>query len=228
MHLLKVDLSHQILLTEKFRELDLEISEYSFPNIYLFRQIHQHRLFYKKELFINGITRDGASYLMPTNRFIDHMTPEEMIADLNEVDFFYPIPEQWLDFFDPSIFSRTYNEEESDYIYIREKMLTFHGAHSNAKSNLVHQFLDNDTIELFPLDPDQIQPALSILEQWQLNKKLDISETDYVSCKEGIELINKLQLEGLIAYVNKTPVGFIIGERIGGNSYVVHFVKGDR
>ena len=228
MHLLRVDLSHQILLTENFRKLNLEISEYTFANIYLFRQIHHYQLFYWNELFLKGITRSGESFLMPTSRFMDHMTQKEIHDHLNEVDFFYPIPEQWLDAFDPKIFHRTYDKNDSDYVFSHEKIQTFIGSHSNSKSNLVKQLLSSNSVEVLPLDQDQIPFALSILDDWQENQELDRTQTDYVACREAVELLNKLQLNGLIAYVDKEPAGFIIGERMAEENYVIHFVKGKK
>ena len=228
MHLLKVDLSHQPLLTEKFKKLDLEISEYSFSNVFLFREIHDYQLFYKNELFLRGVTRIGSVFLMPTNHFMDHMSIEEIRSHLQEVDFFYPIPEEWLGAFDPNIFHYSYNMDDSDYLFTLEKMRTFHGTHSNAKSNLVKQLLERNRVETYTLNLDQIGPALNVLDYWQKNQDLDFSKTDYFSCKEGVNLINKLQLSGVIAYVNHEPAGFIIGERLGKKSFVVHFVKGNK
>jgi hypothetical protein len=227
MHLLKLDLSHQQLITEKFRELNFEISEYTFANIYLFRDIHHYQLFFENELFLKGVGRDGSSFLMPTNRFMDHMSIEEMRHHLAEVDFFYPIPEQWLHFFDPAIFNYSHSESDSDYLFSLKKIRTQDDTHSNAKSNLIRQLFDQHTVKIVPLDREQIPMALSILTEWQKGCK-DPANTDYASCKEAIEMINTLQLTGLIAYVDDEPGGFIIGEEMAKGNYAIHFAKGKK
>lgn len=118
MHLVDIELSHQQLLTEKFRQLSLEISEYSFANIYLFRKVHHYKLLYEKELFINGISREGSSFLMPTIPFTNYVDCAEVREWLSEVDFLFPIPDQWLKFFDPCAFSFSCSENDSDYLFL--------------------------------------------------------------------------------------------------------------
>ena len=88
-----ISLLDQKLLTEKFQMLSLEISEYSFANVYLFREIHQFELIGDESLFIKGLTRDGFSYLMPTFP-ITELKRELLKKYLQKVNFLFPIPEQ--------------------------------------------------------------------------------------------------------------------------------------
>ena len=54
-----LSLKHQSLLEPLFKKLNLEISEYSFANAYLFRQVHDFEVFFDKSIFLVGKTRDG-------------------------------------------------------------------------------------------------------------------------------------------------------------------------
>jgi len=46
---------------------------------------------------------------------------------LDERDFLFPIPEKWLPYFSEGEFSVTYDEGESDYLYLVEDMAGFKG-----------------------------------------------------------------------------------------------------
>jgi len=55
-----IDFQHRNLLMDKFKLLNLPISDYTFPNIYLFRNIsHYEFLTTDCGLFISGQCRNG-------------------------------------------------------------------------------------------------------------------------------------------------------------------------
>lgn len=227
MHLVKIDLSHQILLSDLFKKLELPISEYSFSNLYLFRDIHQYQLFFQHELFIKGVMRDGSSFLMPTFPLPQSISLERMREWLQEVDFLFPIPEEWLPSFDSKLFNRTYSEEDSDYLFSIEKMRDYPGRDLSGKRNLVKQLLTQHQIEVKNLETSDISSALEILQEWEDEHESSLEKTDYASCKEALELIGTLQLDGLMCYVDGKAKGFLIGETLA-HTYVIHFLKADR
>lgn len=228
MHLLPIDLSHQNLLNEKFKLLNLDISEFNFSNIFLFRKIHHYQLYYRNELFIKGVTRDDRTFLMPTSEFFHKISIDDIRYCLEEVDFFYPIPEEWLHHFDASIFNKSYLEDDSDYVYATQKLYTFEGTHLNSKRNLINQLLSQNEVETFPLDMSNISVAIKVLESWQAGQKLSKDKTDYYSCREALELLSHLQLVGYLVNVNGNPVGFVIGSRLNSSTFLVHFDKAER
>src|SRR5437899_1024546 len=100
----KIDLRHQAVISEAFSKLTVELSEYSFANLYLFRDIHEYSVWHNDELFIQGKTYDGHSFLMPTS--MDSLQSKiglELLA--SHANFFFPIPESWLSSINPELFS---------------------------------------------------------------------------------------------------------------------------
>lgn len=229
MHLVDIDLSHQDMLTAKFLNLNLDISEYSFSNVYLFRKVHHYQLYFKKDLFLKGVTRSGSSYLMPTFPIVQSLSSHDVLDWITEVDFLFPIPEQWLPFFDSKIFEMSYSEDDSDYLYAVDKMQTYAGRHLSSRRNLVKQLIENHQVDSKPLTHDTAADALEILEHWQQSQDLSNLNTDYISCKEALQLYEKLNLNGIIYYIDQKPEGFLLGERLGKTSiYAIHFSKADR
>jgi hypothetical protein len=223
--MLEIDLSHRVFLTEKFQALKLDIAEYSFANIYLFRATHNYQLL--NELFIKGKRRNGTSFLMPIFP-IGTSSLEEMHKWLAEADCLFPIPEQWLTHFDPNVFDFITTEDESDYLLELQRMRTYAGRHLSGKRNLVKQLFEHYRVETAPLTPEKVSDASIVLNMWQENQALDIAQNDFLPCKEALSLLDLLQLTGLIFYVDEQPVGFILGEVSPSGHFLVHFVKGNK
>jgi len=67
-HIETIDLKHRDGLTERFRQMHLQISDYTFANVYLFRN-SSHYEFVTREcgLFVSGRNKQKQNYVMPLN-----------------------------------------------------------------------------------------------------------------------------------------------------------------
>lgn len=225
MHTQPLTLNDQTLLEDKLRKLNLTLSEYSFANLYLFRQIHRYEVIQENnEVFIRGKTRDNVSFIMLTSP-PSQITFSNLINILKTVQIIYPVPEEWLPFFSRWTNEKTFNEADSDYIYDTKTFVRYPGRHLDGKRNLVRHFLDSYDIRLEKFS-EQIDDAILILNTWQSEQaEKSIDQTDFAACSEAIQNVKKLKLEGLIIYADNSPAGFIIGEKIDGNGFAVHFSK---
>lgn len=216
-----LDLSHREELEKAFRSLDIGLSEYSFANLYLFRKVHDYRLLrHAGELFIKGKTYDGKLFLMPTKK-LEWSRYQSLVQ--HEVDFFFPIPEEWLPSFDSERFTSSFLERDSDYDYEVATLSTYQGL--SKKRNLARQFIDAYTPATSLLLNAETKPlAKKVLDLWAKNES---DEKDYDACLEAIDLVETLSLEGRVYLVGTTPVGLLIGEGIGSHTFVLHFAKAD-
>ena len=211
-------------LESRFKSLALEISEYTFANLYLFRDVHQYQILTCGDLYIKGKTRRGFPYLMLTSS-PENLNLEELKKCLTGCDFIFPVPEKWIPYFNPLLFESSFLEEDSDYLYSTSQMSTYAGRHLSGRRNLVHQFQD-----LFPnhreirLAASNHEDAFHVLEEWHQHAKEE-PFTDYTSCKEALHLMKELNLSGLLVYVDDKPVAFLIGEPLTDQIYVIHFAK---
>ncbi|MBN1534037.1 MAG: DUF2156 domain-containing protein [Spirochaetes bacterium] len=227
MEIQDISLGHKALLHERLRAVDSWISEYSFPNLYLFRRVHEYRVIRDAEIFILGTHYDGQRYVMPTRdaREIDPRYLRETIA---EYGLMYPVPEQWLEAFPTDVYGITYHDGDSDYIHRVDKLMTYGGKRLHDKKNLLNQFLKRYRHEALPLTNDRLGDALSVLEQWQRDMAEPPEQTDYYPCREAIERYEELMQCGGIYYADDEPAGFIIGEELHENVFALHFAKGKR
>ncbi|MFH1062196.1 MAG: phosphatidylglycerol lysyltransferase domain-containing protein [Candidatus Omnitrophota bacterium] len=225
MHIEPLVLEHRLLLDKRLKVIGIGLSDYSFANLYLFRQTHSHELIFdNNEIFMRGKTYDGFTYLMPTKH------PWEIEADylknmLKNADFLFPVPEAWIDFFSDNHFQKTFLDADSDYIYPISKMVSYSGNKLHKKRNLLNQFIQSYEHQAYPLIPEQLNAAKEILEQWQEQSGQDKQSTDYYSCLEALNLSEDLVLCGMIYYVGKEPAGFVLGEELTSDVFDIKFAK---
>jgi hypothetical protein len=220
----RLDIKHKELLYQRLRIVDTQVSEYSFPNLYLFRNAHAYEVIKDKEIFIKGITYDGYSYLMPTID-IHRIDPDYLRDIMDTVDFLFPIPEAWLSSLSSRDFAFESKEGEMDYVYTVERMSTYRGRRLHKKRNLLKQFTTGYQHEAKPLLIENRNDAFSILNAWLDESGQQADETDYVPCKEALKMSEELVLCGVIYYADNKPAGFILGEEVNNETFVIHFAK---
>ena len=218
-------LEHKELLFKRLRAVDIPISEYSFANLYLFRNTHNYEILSDGEIFVKGTAYDGSTYLMPTSdvRTLDTEYLAEIIAT---VDHMYPVPEKWLPAFPTEFYSADHSEDDSDYIYSCEKLATYAGKKMHKKKNLLNFFRKHYEHRALPLTDNLTGDALLVLEAWQKESGQPASATDYEACRESLERSEELVLCGGIYYAQDEPAGFLLGEELNAETYALHFAKG--
>ncbi|MBF0123055.1 MAG: DUF2156 domain-containing protein [Candidatus Omnitrophica bacterium] len=224
----KLSLDHKELLHGRLKSARSFLSEYSFSNLYLFRDSHDYHIIKEADsIFVSGKTYDGFRHVMPTG--------EISVADLSilkgllhDYDFIFPVPEEWLGAFGGRNLKPSFVEGDSDYVYSVEQLATYKGSKFHDKKNLLNQFLSLYTPEAYPLTKERMGDAQIILDAWQEDVGGEKTSTDYFPCRDGLALYDELVLCGGIYYVNGEPAGFILGEEINDAMFVFHFAKGRR
>jgi hypothetical protein len=220
-----VDLKHHEYLTDRFHQMNLQISDYTFANIYLFRNISNYEFMTKDcGLFVSGQNKQKQRYIMPLNdpRGCDIKTFKDILDQRN---FLFPVPQEWLSYFPEDKFVISFDESESDYIYLTKKMAGFKGKQFNRHRNHLNQFLSSYIPEGKPISVNDFQDAMSVLQEWQNDSGFTPDKTDFEQCHEALQNISGLALRGTIYYIDGKPAGFIIGEELNADTFCLHFAK---
>jgi hypothetical protein len=226
MHSQPLSLHHQPLLRDRLRAIEFSISEFSFPNLYLFRDTHGYEVITDgDEIWIRGQSYDGRTYIMPT-RDVREMSSDYLNQITGTTDYLFPVPEEWLSAFPENRFNRSTDDGESDYLYQTERIATFAGKKLHKKKNLLNFFIKHYAHEAEPLTENQVPDALSILESWQAVSGEKEEYTDYDAAKEALLHMEELVLCGGIWYAEGKPSGYILGEEITLDTFALHFAKG--
>lgn len=224
MHTEPLGLQHQGLLAPRLRLITSPLSEYTFPNLYLFRATHAYEVLRDEDIFIRGRSYDNMRFLLPTAD-VRTLNITYLKTLLQEVDFLFPVPEEWLASFDTAEFDITFVEGDADYMYTVEKMSGYAGRKLHNKRNLLKQFLEAYSSEALPLTTARLKDARFILEDWVNLCGLEPGDTDYGPCREALERCDELALCGGVYYADGEPAGFVLGEELNEETFVLHFAK---
>jgi hypothetical protein len=153
------------------------------------------------------------------------LDPQYLRDLLRGVDFLFPIPEAWLSAFDQDGFEATFAEGDADYLFTVEKMSSYKGRNLHKKRNLLKQFLEMHTHDARPLTNDKLDEARFVLNDWLQASKMTPADTDYGPCLEALDRYEELVLCGGIYYADNEPAGFVLGEEVNEDTFVLHFAK---
>ena len=203
-----------------FKDLKEGISEFTFANIYLFRETHSY-----------SISR------LPDNIYL--IAGKDMEASFFMLPFGFPGKDLLDELFRKFISMKCVSEGQAamlgnmgyavsedrdnfDYLYLREDLANLPGAKFHKKRALIKAFIDNYSYEGKPLRDEYVRDAMEVLEEWRQER----GPGDYTAAREALEKSLELQLCGGIYYVDGKPAAYTLGEEIArGEAFVIHFEK---
>ena len=214
-------LAHRPLLHPLFQQLRDGISEFTFANIYLFRQSHGYRLSQCVDgtIVILGQDKDTPFFILPfglpeqpllERLFRDHglmkCVSKDQAARLAAMN--YTVIE---------------DRDNFDYLYRRQALAELGGRNYHKKRNLIKAFVNSHAYRALPLREEFRSDALRVLDDWRAEND---QAGDYEAAREGLEKSEELQLCGGIYYVEERPVAYVLGEELAGvATYLIHFEK---
>lgn len=214
-------LAHRPLLHPLFQQLRDGISEFTFANIYLFRQSHGYRLSQCVDgtIVILGRDKDTPFFILPfglpeqpllERLFHDHglmkCVSKDQAARLAAMN--YTVIE---------------DRDNFDYLYRRQALAELGGRNYHKKRNLIKAFVNSHAYRALPLREEFRSDALRVLDDWRAEND---QAGDYEAAREGLEKSEELQLCGGIYYVEERPVAYVLGEELAGvATYLIHFEK---
>jgi hypothetical protein len=208
-------------LHPEFKILAEGISEFTFANIYLFRQIHKYRISsLTNGLFIiNGEDEKKPFFMLPFG-----LPDETVLRELfDRFETMKCVSESQVEILTKMGYSVWEDRDNFDYLYSRDELVNLTGRKFHKKKNLLNIFIRNNECQAKPLLEEYRDDALKILEKWnrQHNKP-----NDFIAAKEALEKMWPLQLCGGIFYIEKQPVAYCLGEELAlGRSFVIHIEK---
>ncbi len=208
-------------LHQSLRTLAEGVSEFTFANLYLFREKHHYRISMVGEglACITGSDDSRPFFMLPfglpepgllARLFRDHACMK-CVTETQKTDL------------ERQGYALTEDRDNFDYLYRRCDLAELKGRRFSKKRNLINAFISGYDYTGKPLLDEHIPEALRILEQWRQEHG---EEGDYRAAREALEQSRELQLCGGIYYVANRPVAYSLGEELAnGTCFVIHFEK---
>ena len=199
------------------------LSEYSFANLFVFRQRHEYRLQRGDLPCVAGLTYDGERHLMPLFD-VTRVDPDQLRERLHGHDCYYPLSDTRSSLLDPAEFAVAASPDDADYVYDATNFVEYEGGELDPKRSEVQKLLKHGRPVAVPFGRSSVSAALEILEA-SLDDGTGRSALSYTPCREAIENAAELGLEGHLYFLNEVPIGFILGEMVADQMMAVHFAK---
>lgn len=214
------------LLHDRLRVLPEGISEFTFANLYLFREKHHYTLSRLDDKLLTVLGNDdGAEFFMLPFGLPDQNTLTRLFEEHGSMKC---VSEPQALKLQAMGFSTTEDRDNFDYLYSRQEAAELKGRKFHKKRNLIKAFVNNNEYLAQPLLEAHTADALHILEQWHIEHQQE-GDKDYFAAKEALEKSWELQLCGGIYFVDDLPVAYTLGEEFAnGTSFVIHFEKAVR
>jgi len=219
----EITLELRPLLHPRFQALVEGISEFTFANLYLFRNRHHYRISRIEGdlLLITGRDKDKSFFMLPLG--LPGKTSLEVL--FKGAGIMKAVSEPQTEVLSGLGYLVTEDRDNFDYLFSREELANLTGRKFHKKKNLVNFFIKNNQFQAKPLLEEYQSDALLILEAWK-EQQPQSNQTDYSAAKEALQKMETLQLCGGIVYVDEKPVSYILGEELaGGKIFVIHFEK---
>jgi len=157
----ELDLSMRKELHTLFKNLEEGVSEFTFANIYLFRNKNSYRIsnLGQNKYLITG-TRKGESFFLlpfglPDSRLLDKLFKEYSTLKL--------VTEKQASLLSELGYTVIADRDNFDYLYLRENLAKLNGRKYHKKRNLINSFINNYSYSGRPLKGKYIKDALMIL-----------------------------------------------------------------
>ena len=215
------DLDLRPVLHPLCQQLREGISEFTFANLYLFREAHHYTLARLDDAtpVVLGRDRDTPFFMLPfglpgrdllDQLFRDH----EMLkgASAGQAERLRALG-----------YAVREDRDNFDYLYRRQDLAELGGRSYSKKRNLIKAFVREHDYQARPLREEYTGDALRVLDEWRAEVG---QEGDYRAAREALERMEELQLCGGVYYVADRPVAYTLGEELAGAaSFLIHFEK---
>ena len=159
------------------------------------------------------------------------MADARSLGDTLRVACVCPCAQALMDESMPGAFTYTINRDKSDYLYLREKLVTLSGKKLQPKRNHVSKFKRTyPNYEYRPLTPDLVPDCIRLGEEWCRTNDSCMQRAMQAEQKMiayALQHIDELHIVGGTLFVEGKMVAFTFGSRINAEAFDVCVEKAD-
>jgi len=230
-----IEIEDRDIISRYAREFDLTSCEYSFANLYSWKDVHERSwCLYRDRLLILDSTNDHL--FLPAGRPLPaeelgylsgelqrrgmsgsiSMVPEAYLARHPDLAKFYTIKKR---------------RDHADYIYSVEKLISLRGKKLHKKRNLIAQFKRSwPNYTVVPI-AGEVKQACWKLAQSLMAQNLNISRTireEHLALQRAFSNFERIGVEGLAILVAGKLAAFSVFSRLNDKMFDIHFEKSDQ
>ncbi|MFO8031057.1 MAG: phosphatidylglycerol lysyltransferase domain-containing protein [Desulfohalobiaceae bacterium] len=228
-----LSLTRQAEYRRIFDQTPQKTSDYSFLNIWAWRDIYQLQWAFDGNLVWIRQNDPRPLYWAPVGDWQEVDWPSRLKElQIQELELIR-VPEELSRIWEQSLKGRVHLQEDPeqwDYIYSVQELIELKGNRFHRKKNLLRQFQRNYNYRYIVLDADQVDKALTLQTEWCMWKDCEDSttlEAENQAILNTFQDWNKLDnILGAGIEVDGDMVAYTVAEPLDQETVVVHFEKG--
>jgi hypothetical protein len=227
-------LEEKPLLEEAFINLPPVISEFTFTNLFIWRQAYQLKISRLKD-FICLLSDQGThSFFFPPIGEGDRIECFRKMLQLLEKGGISPkiarVPESaiaQIDW-DGTGMRADLDRDQSDYVYLIEDLIKLQGRKYHRKRNHIKQFKEKYAYEYLSLTAEWISECLRLETEWCDLRHCEVIPglaNESVAIKETLTHYDQLKVKGGAILIDGKLEAFTLGEPLNPETVVIHIEK---
>jgi len=222
-----LELADRALFQELFHSLQPMVSEFSFANLFLFRQVHQYTVTdVADSLVVFGCGYDSSPYFLPPLSGERGKTARRLLGDGHSL---YGADEQFVaEHLSGDDFIVTADRDSDDYLYLRSELAELPGNRFHKKKNRINYFTSRHNYSVEPFSGKHLEGTLQLMDEWQRIRGDETSRSltaETAATREGLLLAAELGLAGVVVLIDGHVAAFALGELLNDATTVCHFEK---
>lgn len=202
------------------------ISEFTFANLYLFRNHYNYTLstLPDEHIVISGKDDKNQKFFMLPCGTNDQKTLKQLFETH---DYLKNLSESSVEHnrieLEKNGFVVQEDRDNFDYLYLRKDLAALPGKKLHKKRNLVNAFINNYSYEEKRITTENRYDTMEVLEKWAEGRE-ELGDMD--AAREAIEKMTDFNLTGCLTYVDGKPAAYSLGEPLAkGRYFAIHFEK---
>lgn len=229
----RIEISDRPWVMERLKKSDFMGCEYTFGNNFIWRNSHNIQVLdFKGFCFL----KSKYAYTYPAGDGDIKEAIEALILDaqLRKTPFVLRgVTVENLEILNdifPNYFDYEDARDESDYVYLSEKLSTLSGKKLQSKRNHISRFKDNPNWIYEPINEDNITDCYEFGLDWykaNVSNKNDNLQKEYSAVLQAFRSFSDLKFDGGLIRREGKVVAFSMGEPLNSDTYVIHIEKAD-
>jgi hypothetical protein len=227
-------LEEKPLLEATFLKFPPVISEFTFTNLFIWRQAYQLRISHLKNFICLLSNRGDQSFFFPPVGEGDRVESFRILLHYLKERGISPkiarVPESMVTQIDwkENGMQVDLDRDQSDYIYLAEDLIKLEGRKYHRKRNHIKQFKEKYSYQYLSLAPEWISECLRLETEWCDLRHCEVVPglaNESVAIKEALTQFDQLKMKAGAILIDGKLEAFTLGEPLNPETVVIHIEK---
>ncbi len=227
-------LEEKPLLDATFQKFPPVISEFTFTNLFIWRQAYQLKISRLKDFVCLLSEKGDQSFFFPPigegDRGETCLTFLRYLKETGASPRIVRVPESTLDQIDWEAKGMRVDldRDQSDYIYLTRDLIMLDGRKYHRKRNHIKKFKEKYSYQYQTLTPEWISECLRLETDWCDLRHCEVVPglaNESIAIKEALTHFGQLSMKGGVILIDGELEAFTLGEPLNPETVVIHIEK---